>query len=405
MKMQLVAYRKALVSSGSAAVLLLLAHGSLTCLQGEKEPLEGDRVALAYVSSGFLFSSYLPKLDPRDYTDLNSASDSVGCFINKSPLQDHVTQVNWPLGPSVPRYVGIPHWTIRYGFYWSMGSLWSTNPIYRIRLTEVDLYDPKNRSQEAIKRQDGQNLEFSGKPPTHFNPIGFVHVEEVMNYKFGDPDPFARKGMYEDVLPIGQDSVLAFINWDGNMRTWEGKYIKDKEGKWCTEWNSKVIEKIEPGFSEPFYVWAKDSDFFFVTRSGRLYYSKKPASGIRKATALWSDGRRLRDPMYDGNPKSFEDYKGLEKWLPRYLRGEKGIDKNPIRGLIFDADSNRGFAFTRPKPEEKDQRPMYFEITAPLTPRPYPGFKLDKPPENYTLRTLMEYAQFLIAKKEIKIKP
>jgi hypothetical protein len=48
---------------------------------------------------------------------------------------------------------------------------------------------------------------------------------------------------------------------------------------------------------------------------------------------------------------------------------------------------------------------MYFELASPLAPHPYPGFKLDKPPDNYTLRTLMEYTQFLIAKKEIKIKP
>jgi len=45
---------------------------------------------------------------------------------------------------------------------------------------------------------------------------------------------------------------------------------------------------------------------------------------------------------------------------------ERGKDKNPIRGLIFDAGSKRGFALTRPKPEDKDQRPMYFELGAPL---------------------------------------
>src|SRR5260370_4429644 len=134
--------------------------------------------------------------------------------------------------------------------------------------------------------------------------------------------------------------------------------MEDMDDRWEVEWDQKAGDTIEADFSDGFYVWAKGDDFFFVTRSGRLYYSKKAPSGKRKATALWTDGRLLRDPIYDAG--RFKDYNDLGSLQPRFFRGEEGNDKNPIRGLIFDADSNRGFAFTRPKPEAKDQHPMYF---------------------------------------------
>jgi len=384
---------------GVIAGSVILLPASTSCLAQEKQSLEGDRVALAYVSDGFLYAGILPKLNQKDYTaDLIDMYDCTSFLINKAPLRGNQASANLPIGPSVSREQGVPQWRIQYGHYWSMTSLFGISAVHRIKVGEMDLYDPKNTTPEAIKRQQVQ-YEFSGIPPTNFNPIWFVHVEDVMaERKIVDGRPARYKVMYhEDVLPTGEDTVLAFINSDGTMRTWEGKYIKDKEGRWCTEWNPKVVETFETNLFEPFYVWAKGSDLFFVTCSGQLYYAKKPPAGNeRKMKALWSDGQRRRGIHYDG-------------LVDRVI--DDGSDMYPIRGLIFDADSNRGFAFTRPKPGYKDQRRFYFEITAPLTPHDYPGphgyprFKLVKPPDNYTLRTLMEYAQFLIAQKEIKVKP
>jgi hypothetical protein len=379
--------RSACIAQVGMAMLFFIS-GRVMPEQHPEHGLEEDRVAIGYVVDGFLFASFLPRVDEKDFKDhlrnggsMDEIYDWTGYEIFKSPLFPSRLQasVRYQIGPCVPRAEGIPHWRISHGCFWG-GS------VDKIELDKLDSYNPENTSPAANARRNDAGLALPGA--IGFNPE--LLVRDEYRRKNGLHGLVSYEGIYSDTLPAGKDSLKSLILLDGHIRTWKGKYITDKKGKWHTEWNPSVIEEIDAGFSEPFYVWAKGADLFFVTKSGKLYYSKKPASGQRKATALWSDGSPRRSAVLDPDSGSIQ---------------YPDRDKNPIRGLIFDADSNKGFAFTRPKAEDKDQHPMYFELAAPLTPRPYPGFKLDKPPDNYTLRTLMEYAQFLIAKKEIKIKP
>jgi len=361
----------------------------------EKQSLEDDRVDLAFVSNGRLFSSFLPKLDPKEHQywarihggDLSELYDWTPCKINEISLRGQQHSANFAyIGPCVPRWIGIPHWRIAHAHYWSSSPGSAEIMISRIGIQQLHLYGRSNKSPKGTEGQAKVDIDYM-RLISAFNPLESVYKSYPRN-ALGETMP--HKDIYDDFLPTAEDRVLEFIGVDGQIRTWQGKYKTNDQGKFYIEWNREVVETIEMAFSEPFYVWGKEPDLFFVTRSGRLYYSKKPTAGPRKMTALWTDGSRVLGPLYDRKSMSWK---------------EQSKEKNPIRGLVFDADSNRGFAFTHPKPEDKDQRPMYFEIDAPLTPHPYPGLKLDAPPDNDTLRSLMEYTQFLIAKKEIKIKP
>jgi len=372
-----------------AGALLFCPTGAGMAIGQAKTPPEGDRTALGFVHGGFLYASVLPHISEKDYMDpvkkgemsVEEMYDNISFLISKSPLvKDAANEsANYQLGPAVPRAQGIPQWRLAFGFYWCDS---------QVALKDLELFNDNDRTPEAFKRR---LLHYPyAEPSGGFLPQLLLRKE--WDKKNGSPVGLqpAYQDIFSDFLPTADNTELDFYLWDGRIRAWQSRWRKNKDGKREVACDSKVVEDIDAGFSEPFYVWGKPRDLIFVTASGKLYYSKKPASGKRKAAALWSDGSPRRSVLF--NPDS---------WSYKY----PDRDKNPIRGLIFDADSNKGFAFTRPKPQDKDQRPMYFEITAPLTPHSYPGFKLEKPPDNYTLQTLMEYAQFLIAKKEIKIKP
>jgi hypothetical protein len=140
--------------------------------------------------------------------------------------------------------------------------------------------------------------------------------------------------------------------WDSAAGTWR------TAGKWTKEGT------IDPGFKEPFQVVGKGEDYYFITRSGKVYMAQRPARGKgRKMVALWADARR-------------------------------------VVAFLTDADTGRTFLFCRPaKPGE---RPVYWE----LGPRPRPlGYDpaLAKPSKAPgPLRAVLHYARILVALRKVK---
>jgi hypothetical protein len=74
------------------------------------------------------------------------------------------------------------------------------------------------------------------------------------------------------------------------MSVWEGKgvHVPDEQ-RWETKWQDKPEEVFSCPLKEEFFVLARGSTYFFLTRSGYLYYADKPAKGQRQLKQAWSN--------------------------------------------------------------------------------------------------------------------
>jgi hypothetical protein len=190
-------------------------------------------------------------------------------------------------------------------------------------------------------------------------------------YKRGEGrhDPLHKiGGIYFDFLPVTQREMLIFVLWKANIHVWtcvatrsKGTYTEDDVA--CEEDKDNAVAV---NFKERFRVFGKDRAYYFVTQSGKLYWSPKPASrGTRKAASLWTD------------------------------------EKSPIRAVISDTASERTFVFTEPaKKDAKDGQRVYFELAEKIETKPYDRVPVDGLAQR--LKTVMEYAQVLVKDKKIK---
>jgi hypothetical protein len=142
--------------------------------------------------------------------------------------------------------------------------------------------------------------------------------------------------------------------WSKASRSWVG-------GPWRRE------ESIEVGFQEPFQVLGRGEDYYFVTRSDKLYRAPPAAKGKpRRLEAVWADRRR------------------------------------PIEVLLTEVDGGRTYLFCRPA--KGGERPTFFE----LGPKPRPvaydlaAARPGQRPE--VLTRLLRYADTLIALKRLQLK-
>jgi hypothetical protein len=176
------------------------------------------------------------------------------------------------------------------------------------------------------------------------------------------------EGIQFDFLPTGFTRFTLFVLWKDKIHVWPCFGVKSTGDD--TEYDVKCTEDkdemIGVDFKESFHVFGKDRTYYFVTQSGKVYCSPKPAGkGKRKAEALWTD------------------------------------EKSPIRAVISDTASERTFVFTEPaKKDAKDGQRVYFELAEKIETKPYErvaGDGLTEP-----LKTVMEYAQVLVKDKKIK---
>jgi hypothetical protein len=125
------------------------------------------------------------------------------------------------------------------------------------------------------------------------------------------------------------------------------------EGKWVEE------EPTEAAFKEPFHAFAFYSLHYFVTESGRLYFSVKNGKEARTNKVVWGD------------------------------------KKPPITHAITDVDSGRTFLFFKGPDSRGEARVFFFELSpfpnpSPVDPASLPKVKADEP-----LRTVTQYAGVL----------
>jgi hypothetical protein len=144
--------------------------------------------------------------------------------------------------------------------------------------------------------------------------------------------------------------------------TWDAKAGRWKGGKWSFE------ESIEVGFKEPFQALARGSDYYFLTRSGKLYRAPKAPKGKpRPLLRVWAE------------------------------------DGQPIKAFLQDADAGKTYLFC--PPGRKGGKPVYFELGPRPRPLGYdPALFRPDPKVPVPLRDVLAYAQVLVALKKVKVK-
>jgi hypothetical protein len=134
-----------------------------------------------------------------------------------------------------------------------------------------------------------------------------------------------------------------------------------KPGKWSDE------EILEVAFTEPFHAYGLGDDYYFVTETGKVYFSpplKSGETGPRKVRPLWTDG------------------------------------KQPVTHLVTHVDDdtpNLTYAFGEAAAPAKNREKFYFKLQgaeAKLTyfsPKQLQSAELQEP-----LKTLLEYSRLIV---------
>jgi hypothetical protein len=240
-----------------------------------------------------------------------------------------------------------------------------TNGITRMPLEELAFFDTKNLEGEE------KFLEKHRKSPIlWFDVVAKLGTVEYFETDRSKKDAWQTvrrivKGVYFDFLPTTPTTMVLFVLRKERIHVWACVVTKSEDR--YREFDVKCVEVkdelIGVDFEEPFQVFGKEQTYYFVTQSGRLYYSRKPpANGKRKAEVLWKD------------------------------------EKSPIRAVICDTASERTFVFT--EPAKKGGERVYLELAEKIETKPYERVPVERVKE--PLKTVMEYAQVLVKDKRIK---
>jgi hypothetical protein len=125
---------------------------------------------------------------------------------------------------------------------------------------------------------------------------------------------------------------------------------------------------IEVRFKESFQALSKGEDFYFVTRSGKLFRAPKPKEGKdRKMETVWNKPDQR------------------------------------INTFITDVDTNRTFLFCAPA--QAGARPTYFELGPKPKPVSYDPTSVKQPKTKGPLGTVLLCSRVLLKDKMIKIAP
>jgi hypothetical protein len=169
-------------------------------------------------------------------------------------------------------------------------------------------------------------------------------AEEVVGCREAPPKPAPKPWLFTIYHYEGR--------WDVKNKVWDLR-------RWSREGS------IQVGFREPFWALGRGDDFYFLTRSGKLFRAPKPAKGKDRAIeAVW------------------------------------GAPGRPITAVLGDAGSGRTFLFVPPAAGKG--KPAFFE----LAPKPklgeYDPAAVPPPRSAGPDRALLHLARVLVALKKVK---
>src|SRR5262249_10623128 len=121
--------------------------------------------------------------------------------------------------------------------------------------------------------------------------------------------------------------------------------------------------KLNVAFREPFRVFAKGDDFYFVTTSGKVFRAAKPAKGDdRTLEAVWEDAKR------------------------------------PVVAAVTDVVAERTFLFCQPE----GNKGVFFDLAVKPEPRDYDASAIEKLKPDQERERSLERAKILKDAKLLK---
>ena len=138
------------------------------------------------------------------------------------------------------------------------------------------------------------------------------------------------------IVPTSENTLKTFLLLDGKteMEIWDTEARFDKKTMtWETIADQKNMEKLESAFREDFYAFIHKDTYYFVTESGKLFYTQPPVKGEKKRT----------------------------------MKGRWEFPVTPIVAVIEDADQDRVWLFAK----NKARTPSAISISSwPIAPTP-----------------------------------
>jgi hypothetical protein len=269
--------------------------------------------------------------------------------------------------PAEPEF----RWKYRNDVYWNPGHVINPLGSWCMRIPIVDLPDheanaPVGGLQRLRKKYNNEHISFL----FHFGPLPYKLQTEVSDDYATDKNHLTGEVFTFDCLPVSGTDVFLFTLHRSQLQIWYGKGTPvanspEIELKWSQR------ETIAAGFQEHFRVEGDAENYYFVTRSGRVFASLKPPKGRdMHMEVMWSDTKR------------------------------------PVRTLIADANTGRTFVFA-PAP---DQAPghdpsVYFELKPNIRPKEYDAGDLPKNALTGRIKTVLSHVDFLIKEKKIVLPP
>jgi hypothetical protein len=305
--------------------------------------------------------------------------------ITKTPIEltggtserAHVTRLAIPTGLTFS-------WRIAFGCVWGGGNGINFHPeaMFRVPVNEMALFDSgrgRPIKELAQRYPYAHRTGILGIYDWYPSPIRSAYAKYRQKEweaagNFGGatggtgPYPPIEKSHY-DFLPIARESILLFIMYHGEISVWrgDGKWEQAREA-WAVQWSEKPTEEFKTEITEPFWVAGNEKQYLFVTRSGALYTASKDEDGKRKAEPAWRMGSQ------------------------------------PIVAVITDVDTNRYFAFTKPRWDVKlDGKPVYFELGPDPKPEVYDRDAILKDAKDDPA-VVTALARFLVDQKKITLK-
>jgi hypothetical protein len=274
-------------------------------------------------------------------------------------------------------------WRFRHGVFWNPDQLISPMRSQCMRIPIADFPDfALDQSGEGWKRLRKKYKDQGTRTVTFSFSfyLGPLTVPQEVRYPFGEDNieknQLTGQIFSFDCLPVSATDLLLFLLHHSQLTIWHGKGKPVPNTTTIdVEWTKG--ETIPAGFQEHFRTEGDSENYYFVTRSGRVFASLKPAAGRgRRVEVLWSDTTR------------------------------------PVRTLIADANTGRTFVFAPAPRVEEPQPPLapdeprpdpsvYFELTPDFPRREYDPAKLPANKLTGRIKTVVSHVDFLIDKKQI----
>jgi len=226
--------------------------------------------------------------------------------------------------------------------------LWFCHGPQRMHRDQVPYGTPKRQLQEGLL------------------PVLLEKYEAEAGGKFSALTRNAARGVAMDFVPLSETEIriFYFVMKTKKIETWETEMGIRREIRpdglevpvWKAVSDQRKPQTIDSAFTEDFYVFKREADYFFVTQSGKLYIAPPPKKGekSRSMKALWDEAKR------------------------------------PIVAVLSDADNDKVWLFAKDKGKDA-KRDLYFEMREIIKPESFDRAALVGVNLESRARVLLEY--------------